>query len=101
MKRLGALGGEGEHAGLAEALQALLEAGVTLQGRVFVVIQASAAQALVVELETQRLDQVQVAAAVGAEPDNVAGIGRNFRLKKDYVEHAGLRARRRRIFYAR
>jgi hypothetical protein len=35
---------------------------------------------------------VQVATAVGAEPDNVAGIRWDFRLKKDYVKHARLRA---------
>jgi hypothetical protein len=31
---------------------------------------------------------MQAAAGVGAEPDNVARIRRNFRLKKDYMKHA-------------
>ena len=65
---------------------------MALQGGVFVIIQPGAAQAFVIQFEAQRLDQVQVAAAVGAEPDNVAGIGRYFRLKKDDVKHARLRA---------
>jgi hypothetical protein len=34
---------------------------------------------------------MQVAAAVGAQPDNVAGVRRNFWLKKDDVKHARLR----------
>ena len=50
--------------------------------------QAGAAQAFIVQLVTQRLDEVQVAAGIGAEPDNVAGIGRYFRLEQDHVKHA-------------
>lgn len=60
---------------------------MALERGVLVIIQAGAAQAFIIQLEAQRLDQMQVAAAVGAEPDNVAGIWRYFRLKKDYVKH--------------
>jgi hypothetical protein len=34
---------------------------------------------------------MQMAAAVGAQPDDIAGVRRNFRLKKDDVKHARLR----------
>lgn len=88
MERLRALGGERKEARLANALQATVQIGVTLERRVLVVIQARAAQTLVVQLEAQRLNQVQATAGVGAEPDNVAGIRRDFRLKKDYMKHA-------------
>ena len=64
---------------------------MALQRGVFVVVETGPAQALVVHLEAQRFDQMQVAAAVGAQPDNVAGIRRNFWLKKDDVKHARLR----------
>ncbi|MNH38532.1 hypothetical protein D3C79_995860 [compost metagenome] len=56
------------------------------------VIQPSTAQPLVVELEADRFDQVQRAATVGAEANDIAGIGRNFRLKEDDVKHARLQA---------
>ncbi len=62
------------------------------------VIQAGTAQALVVQFEPQGLDQVQLAATIGAEPDNVARIGWNFRLKQDDVKHARLRYKRRAAF---
>ncbi len=88
MKRLRTLGGEGEQARVAEALEAAVEIGVSLERRVLVIIQPGAAQPLVIQLKAQRLDQVQAAAGIGAEPDNVAGIRRNLRLEKDYMEHA-------------
>lgn len=61
------------------------------QRGVLVVIQSGATQAFVVEFEADRLDQVQTATAIGAEPDNVAGIGGDFRLKQNHVKHARLR----------
>ncbi|BAO59735.1 hypothetical protein PPC_0388 [Pseudomonas protegens Cab57] len=85
---------------MAEAFQATGKVGMALQGGVFVIVEAGAAQALVVHFETQRLDQMQVAAAVGAQPDNVAGIRRNFWLKEDDVKHARLRRERQAAFYA-
>jgi hypothetical protein len=72
----------------ANSREAARQIGVALQRGVFVIIQAGAAQAFIVQLVTQRLDQVQVAAGIGAEPDNVAGIGRYFRLEQDHVKHA-------------
>lgn len=72
----------------ADPREAARQIGVALQRGIFVIIQAGAAQAFIVQLVTQRLDQVQVAAGIGAEPDNVAGIGRYFRLEQDHVKHA-------------
>ena len=53
-----AFGGKGEQSRLAEALQAVSQALVALERGILVVIQPCPAQALVVQLEAQRLDQV-------------------------------------------
>ena len=37
--------------------------------------------------EAERLDQVQAAAGIGAQPDCVAGVGRNLGPVQDDVEH--------------
>ena len=60
-----------------------------LQRRVLVVVEAGAAQLLVVEGEAERLDQVQARAGVRAQADHVAGVGRDLGLVQDHVEHAG------------
>ena len=91
MERLRALCGKSEQARMTDAFQATGKVGVAMQGGVLVVIETGTTQALVIQLEAQRFDQMQVAAAVGAQPDNVAGIRRNFWLKKDDVKHARLR----------
>jgi hypothetical protein len=88
MERVRSLGRESEQPRPAQAVQATVQVGVALERRVLVIIQPGAAQALVIQLEAQRLDQVQAAAVVGAEADNVAGFRRNFRLEKDHMEHA-------------
>jgi hypothetical protein len=54
----------------------------------FVIVEARAAHGFLVQRETQRPDQVQTAAAVGGEADDVARIAGNFRLKKNDVKHA-------------
>lgn len=54
-----------------------------------VIIETGTAQFLVTNIETQRLDQMQTRAAVGAKPDDIAGIGGNFRLKQGDMKHAG------------
>lgn len=92
MERVRTLGGEGEQPRLIQAFQAFGQALVTLERGILVVVQPCPAQALVVQFEADRLDQVQVAAAVGAQADDVAGIRRNFWLKKDDVKHARLQA---------
>lgn len=50
---------------------------MTAHAGVLVVVETGAAQARVVRLEAERLDQVQGDAGVGAQPYDVSGIGRN------------------------
>ena len=52
-----------------------------------VIIQPGAQQLLVFQRETQGLDEVQPATGIGAQSDDIAGVGGNFRLVEDYVEH--------------
>lgn len=56
-------------------------------GGEFVIIQPGTTELPIVELETQRLHQMQVNAGVGTETDDVAGIRRNLWLIEDDVEH--------------
>ncbi len=58
-----------------------LERDVRFDARPLVVIQAGAAQSFVVQGETQRLDEVELRARVGGEPDDVSRVGGNFGLK--------------------
>jgi hypothetical protein len=54
---------------------------------VLVVVEAGAAHVLVVHREAERLDQVQRAAGVGRQPDDVAGVGRDLGRDQDDAEH--------------
>ena len=51
------------------------------------VIQARPLQLLVVQRKSKGFDQMQSRARVGAEANDVARIGRNFRLKQYNIEH--------------
>lgn len=62
----------------------------------FVVIEAGPAQVLVAEVEAERLDEMQFGAGIGAHADDVAGIGRNFRMDEDDGEHGTVGERQRR-----
>jgi len=53
----------------------------------FVIIQAGADELLVFQREAERPDQMQLAAGVGAQADDVAGIRRDFRLVQNHMEH--------------
>jgi hypothetical protein len=57
------------------------------QLRVFVIVQACASQAGVVELESQGADQVQRGASIGAQPDYIASVGRYFWPEEDDMQH--------------
>ena len=59
------------------------------------IIETGTAQALVIQLEPQRLDQMQAVTGVGTQPDDVAGIGRNLGLIEHDIEHEQTRGRRR------
>jgi hypothetical protein len=49
------------------------------------------AQLLVVDRKTEGLHEVQARTGVGAQPDHVARVGRDFRAKENDVEHQALR----------
>lgn len=84
---------------MTDTFQATGKVGMGLQRGELVIIEPGTAQAFVVQFEAQRLDQMQGAARIGAQPDDIAGIRRNFWLKKDDVKHARLRAEEWRAFY--
>jgi len=55
--------------------------------RELLIVEAGAAHRFPGELEPERLHEVERGAAVGAQADDVAGIGRDFGLKQHDVEH--------------
>lgn len=50
--------------------------------RPFVVVKPGSAQAALVKRKTKWLDEMQLAARIRTQPDNIAGIGWYFRLKQ-------------------
>src|SRR5690606_5059612 len=81
------LGAQGEHAGRLHGGEAAVQTGVGLYPGVFVIIQPGTAQPLVIQLETQWLDQMQLAAGIGAQTDDVARVGRDLGLEQGDMEH--------------
>ena len=71
----------------AEAGQAGVKVRVTEHRGKFVVIQAGSAEANVVQLKAKRLDQVQLAAGIGTQANDVASVGRDFGLEQDDMAH--------------
>ena len=65
---------------IAQREAAGVERGVHAHLRELVVVEARAAHAALVEVETERLHQVQRRAGVRAQADHVTGVGRNLRL---------------------
>jgi hypothetical protein len=59
-----------------------------VHGGQLVVIQSGASHGLAVQMEAERFDQVQLAAGVRGEPDQVTRVRRNLRLEQHDVEHA-------------
>ena len=55
--------------------------------RELAVVQPGAAQLFFFKIETKRLDQVQRNASIGAQTNNVSGVGRNFRFVENQAEH--------------
>jgi hypothetical protein len=70
-----------------ESSEAAAEVRMNFDGREIVIVESRALQALVVEPEPQRLDQMQRRAGIGAESNGVSGIRRDLGFKQDYVEH--------------
>lgn len=75
--------------GLA-GLQEGLPIGVGFQAGVLVVVESGTAQLPVIQRKTQGFYQMQCATGVGAQPNNVAGIGRDFWRNKDHLKHGGI-----------
>jgi hypothetical protein len=55
-----------------------------------VIIQSRPPQILVAEVEAEGFDQMQLGASIGAHADDIARIGRDFRLVENDGEHVGL-----------
>ena len=85
---LGGRAGRCGHGGL-HAVQKGCPVLVHGHGREFMIIQPRTAHLGVVDGKAQRFDEVQGAAGVGAQANDVAGVGRDFGLDKDDVEHGG------------
>ena len=81
----GAAGREGEPARPAQAREAVGEARVLAQVGEFAVVQARPPHGPGVQAEAERPHEVQARPRVRAQPDDVAGVGRNLRLDQDDV----------------
>ena len=61
-----------------------------LHTRIVVIIEAGTAHLGIIERETKRFDQMQLGPGIGAQTDDVTGIGRNFRLYQNDVKQCNL-----------
>ena len=82
------VGSEGEDARAGQSLHASVEVLVDLQICQVVVVQARALEVFVVEVEAQRLNEVQARARDGGGADSVASIGRDHGVVEDNVQAA-------------
>jgi len=58
-----------------------------LDARGFVIVKPGAAELAVIQGESKRAYQVQMRAGIGAQADDIAGIGRDFGLVQDDIKH--------------
>ncbi len=82
-----ALGADGKNPRRAAFSQEIAPIPVGPNFAVFAVIQASPTQAFVIQGEAQGLDEMQRATCVAAQAVGISGVRRDFRLKKNDVEH--------------
>lgn len=75
--------GDGEEAAADQRRLAVRPVQVAEYPRKFVVIEPGALEGTVFPFEAERLHQMQFASGVGAQADDVAGIGRDFGLEED------------------
>ena len=59
-----------------------------VHARHLVIVEARSPDAGIVQREPERPDEVQRRAGIRAKPDDVSGVGRDFGLEEDDVEHA-------------
>jgi hypothetical protein len=62
------------------------QAGMDGYAGKLVIIQPGAQQLLIFQRETKRFYEVQLRPRIGAQPYDIPGVRRNFRLVQDYVE---------------
>src|ERR1700722_12285178 len=79
---------------MAKFEQTIAEIRVNFDGCEIVIVEPRSLQALVIQKEAQRLDQVQSRAGVRAQAYGVTGIRRNLRLEQHDMKHAGDRSLR-------
>jgi len=84
-----ATGREREHSRRLERCQGSGEIIMDFQARVLVIIQSRAFELTIIQLKSKWADQMQMCPGIGAQTDNIAGIGRDFGLVEEDVEHAG------------
>jgi len=63
--------------------------GMDRDPRQFVIIQAGAPQAPILERESERLDKVQARSGIRAQPYDIARVRRDFRLIKNDMKQGG------------
>ena len=83
-----ALGGSGEDPWIALLLTEALNAGVELDRGEFAIVQSGAAQLFIVQVKPQWFDEMERAACIGAQSNNIACVGRNLRLKQNDFQHS-------------
>ena len=89
IEALRAFGGHGEHAAILEAFRAVGPIVVHGERGKFMVVQSGSHQLLIIQQESERFYKMQPGARIGTETDDIAGVGRDFRLIENDVEHAG------------
>ena len=82
-----ALGCHREHPSVAKSGLATVPVRMAHDVGVLVIIEPGAATVFVAEVKAQRFDQMQFSAGIGAHADDIAGVGRDFRLVKDDGKH--------------
>ncbi len=78
---------QGEHALRPDRFPPLFEAVILLHPGQLVIVEPGAARPGAVQLEAERMDQVQRRPGVGRQTNNIARVRRDFRFIKDDVKH--------------
>ena len=77
-------------AALAQCQLTGVPVGMPENTGIFMVVETGAAQGLVVDVETQWFDKMQFGPGIGAQADDIAGVGWNFGLVEDDGDHSGV-----------
>src|SRR5699024_9286978 len=81
------VGGEGEHAGVRQRGECLVDVGMDAHVREIVVVQPGPAELGVLEVEAKGLDEMEAGAGDGGETDRIAGVPGDRRLMEEDVDH--------------